>query len=112
LRPGGDNDSDEVANRQSTASHELSPRPTTRKCSQKSAETGDDKQKMAGNGDHCDQQVRSMELPCLKQNCELLEPSLKERRNEQVDVVPKQGNYASCAEPHGLIFRVSTMTAI
>jgi hypothetical protein len=42
----------------------------------------------------------------------LLEPSLKERRNEQVDVVPKQGNYASCAEPHGLIFRVSTMTAI
>jgi len=75
---------------------------------EESCQTGNDEQEVAGGSDHRERQVRSRKLTRLQQDPELFNPGLDERRNEQVDVVPKCGDMAipfalvaptSCALP-------------
>ena len=66
---------------------------------EESCQTGNDEQEVAGGSDQRERQVRSRKLTRLQQDPELFNPGLDERRSEQVDVVPKCGDYAAGAEP-------------
>jgi hypothetical protein len=66
---------------------------------------------MAGSSDHSNDQVRSMELPCLDESHELLESGPDKGGDEEVRVVPKAAIKQPAPKPQELPRRVRIITA-
>jgi len=98
LRAGRDDDDDEVTYGQSAASEELHPLFHSRLLAEESRQTGDDEQEVSGGCNHSERQIWSLELTGSQQDRGLLKAVPDERRNEQVDVVPKRSDYAARTE--------------